>query len=134
MPLYRLILYFHRASAQTNLFMLYQSGQPYYLWTIQTSKTTNNMATKTTFDFNNENITSGFQKVFTTIQDSKISVSSKSGKQWINIPLIFALVIAIIFPFIAILAVALVLLSIIKITVEREIKETKDPNKMIEIK
>ncbi|WP_164112118.1 MULTISPECIES: DUF4342 domain-containing protein [Sphingobacterium] len=92
------------------------------------------MATKTTFDFNNENITSGFQKVFTTIQDSKISVSSKSGKQWINIPLIFALVIAIIFPFIAILAVALVLLSIIKITVEREIKETKDPNKMIEIK
>lgn len=92
------------------------------------------MATKTTFDFNNENITNGVQKVFTTIQDSKVSITSKSGKQWINMPLIFVLVIAIIFPFIAVIAVALVLLSIIKITIEREIKETKDPNRIIEIK
>lgn len=92
------------------------------------------MATKTTFDFNNENITNGFQKVFKIIQDSKISVFSKSGKQWISIPLIFALVIGIIFPFIAVIAVALVLLSMIKISVEREVEKPLDPKKMIEIK
>lgn len=92
------------------------------------------MATKTTFDFNNENITNGFQKVFTTIQDSKVSISSKSGKQWMNIPLFLALIIGIIFPFIAIIAVALVLLSRIKITVEREVKEPINSKKMIDIK
>lgn len=92
------------------------------------------MATKTTFDFNNENITNGFQKVFTIIQDSKVSVASKSGKQWINIPLLFALVIAIIFPFVAIITVALVLLSFIKVSVQREVKEPVSAKKMIEIK
>lgn len=90
------------------------------------------MATKTTFDFNNENITSGFQKVFTAIQDSKVSITSKSGQQWINIPLLFVIVICIIFPFIAIAAVALVLLSLIKISIVREVKEPMDSQKRID--
>lgn len=92
------------------------------------------MATKTTFDFNSENITNGFQKVFNTIQGSKVTVSSDSGKQWISIPLIFALVIGIIFPFLIVITIALILFRVIKVSVVRDIQENIDKKKVIEIK
>ena len=92
------------------------------------------MATKTTFDFNNENITNGVQNIFKVIQESKLTVSSNEGKQWLSIPLIFGLLIGIIFPFIAIIAVALILLRVIKVTVEREIQDNINGQKALDSK
>ncbi|MFD2554990.1 DUF4342 domain-containing protein [Sphingobacterium tabacisoli] len=92
------------------------------------------MATKTTFDFNNENITSGVQNIFKAVQDSKLTVSSSEGKQWLSIPLIFGLLIGIIFPFVAVIIVALVLLRVIKVTVEREIQDSINGQKAIDSK
>lgn len=92
------------------------------------------MATKTTFDFNSETITNGFQKAFKAIQESKVSVISKTGKTWVNIPLLFALVIAIIFPFVTIATVILVVLSVIKIAIEREVEDSTNQQKTIELK
>ncbi len=92
------------------------------------------MATKTTFDFNNENITSGVQHIFKAVQESKLTVSSNEGKQWLSIPLILALLIGIIFPFLAIIAVALILLRVIKITVEREIQDKINGQKALDSK
>ncbi|ERJ57264.1 hypothetical protein [Sphingobacterium paucimobilis] len=92
------------------------------------------MATKTTFDFNNENITSGVQKIFYSIQESKVTVSSVSGKEWLTIPLIFALLIGLIFPFVAIIALGLILLRIIKVSIVREVQNRIDTQKTIDSK
>lgn len=92
------------------------------------------MATKTTFDFNSKTITNSFQKVFNILQDSRLGVYASTGKQWMNVPVLFALVIGIIFPFIVIATVILVLFSVIKITISRETGATQRPKNIIEIK
>jgi len=91
------------------------------------------MATKTTFSMNSENSSNGFQKVVDYIQASKLKVTSKSGKEYINLPLLFALVIAVVFPLVIVLAVALSLFAGINIIIEREVNRTATENKRIDI-
>lgn len=90
------------------------------------------MANKTTFEFNGDNINNGFQKIGNIIQKSRVKVSSKNGKTYMNIPFIAALVIAFVIPFIAIVAVILGLLSIIQISIEREVVVVNDQQKLID--
>ncbi|MEJ5056347.1 hypothetical protein [Sphingobacterium sp. MYb382] len=80
------------------------------------------MKTKTTFTLDNKNLTNGFQRIFDWIQESKLSVTSPKGKEYIKMPFVFALVIAIVFPFITVAAVILSLSNIIKISIEREVQ------------
>ncbi len=91
------------------------------------------MATKTTFSMNSENSSNGFQKVFDYIQASKLKVTSKSGKEYVNLPLLFAVVIAIIFPLVIVLAVALSLFAGINIIIEREVNRVSPDHKRIDI-
>lgn len=81
------------------------------------------MKTKTTFTLDNENLTNGFQRVFNWLQESKVNVSSPKGKEYVKMPVLFAVIIAIIFPFIPVAAVILTLVNIIKISVEREVQD-----------
>lgn len=79
------------------------------------------MSTKTTFTMNSETISNGFQKFFSAIQESKLKISSKKGTEYINLPLIFALIIAIVFP---LSLVGLVICSLLlSVSIEREIKD-----------
>lgn len=86
------------------------------------------MKTKQTYEVNSETVTSVFDKIFTWIQNTKVSISSKNGKNYVRLPFIFALVIAIIFPFIIIIGLIAGLAFGLNISFEREVKskENKD--------
>lgn len=93
------------------------------------------MKTTSTFNIDGENITKGFQKLFMNIQDSNLKIATRSNKNLIDIPLIFGLVAAIIFPFITIVAVLMSIISFIKISIERKSSvDISEKNKMIELK
>lgn len=89
------------------------------------------MSTKKTFNMDSENLTNGFQKAFDAIQESTVRITAKSGKEYFSLPLLFAIVIGIIFPLSLIIAVLLTLTSFIKIAVEREVKDTDSGIKVI---
>lgn len=89
------------------------------------------MKTKTTFTLDNENLTNGFQKVFNWIQESKVSVASPKGNEYLKTPLLLALVAALIFPLLPIAAILLTLTKLIKISIEQEVNEKKDDVKKL---
>lgn len=91
------------------------------------------MTTKTTFDINSENITNGFQKVFTAIQDSRFKMAYKSGNTIVDIPLLFAILLAVIFPFMVIVAIVLTVVSSMKISIERKVNTPQNGRKMIDL-
>lgn len=86
------------------------------------------MKTKQTYKVNSETVTSVFDKAFKWIQNTKVSISSKSGKDYMRLPFIIAFVIAIIFPFLIIMGLIAGLAFGLNISFEREIKskENKD--------
>jgi len=89
------------------------------------------MSNRSTFEINTENLGKGLQNIADILQKSRLKISSKSGKTYINIPLIVAVLIAVVFPFTIVLAVILAFLRIANIVIEREVEEQK--NKLIEM-
>lgn len=83
------------------------------------------MKTKQTYNINSETLTKVFDKISLWIQKTKITISSKRNKEYIRLPFIFALAIAIIFPFIIIIGLIVSLTFGLNITFEREINSEK---------
>lgn len=94
------------------------------------------MKTKTTFNLNSENITNAFRNAFKSMEETKLSVRAKTGKEFINLPLLIAIVIAIIVPFAAIVAVILGLAFGVNFSFERSVKASvsKLPGETIQVK
>ncbi|MFD2904131.1 hypothetical protein [Sphingobacterium anhuiense] len=92
------------------------------------------MKTKTIFDINSKTITNGFQKAFDSLKNSKLKVSSSTGKVYLSISLLFAIIIGIIFPVALIVLLAFTIFSKLTISIEQEVKEAMDNNKIIELK
>ncbi|WDF69850.1 hypothetical protein PQ465_05605 [Sphingobacterium oryzagri] len=94
------------------------------------------MKTKTTFNLNNENISNAFQNAFNTIQETKLSVSAKTGREYLSLPLLIAIIIPIVVPFAAIVAVILGLAFGVNFSFQKDVKETtsKMPGDIIDVK
>ncbi|RZF62738.1 DUF4342 domain-containing protein [Sphingobacterium corticibacterium] len=91
------------------------------------------METKKTFTANSDNISDAFQKITDWIQETKVSITSKTGKLYIQLPFIIAFVIAMLVPFALIIGIIFALAFGINITFEREHKkETSIQNNEIE--
>jgi len=84
------------------------------------------METKKTFTLNSDNISNTFQKTIDWIQETKVSITSKTDKVYIKLPFIIAFVIAILVPFALIIGIIFALVFSINITFERlNNKETR---------
>lgn len=94
------------------------------------------MKTKTTFNLNSENISNAFQKAFESVQETKLSISAKTGKEYMSLPLLIAIIIAVIVPFAAVVAVIIGLAFGVNFSFKRNVKETtsKVPGEIIQIK
>ncbi|GHE23104.1 DUF4342 domain-containing protein [Sphingobacterium griseoflavum] len=94
------------------------------------------MKTKTTFNLNSENISNAFQKAFDSIQETKLSIQTKSGKERMSLPLLIAIVIAVVVPFAAVVAVILALAFGISFSFQKNVKEEPNstPGKIIQVK
>lgn len=93
------------------------------------------MKTKTTFNLNSEDVTNGFQKAFDWIQSTKVSIASKSGKEYVNIPLIITIVVALLVPFALIIGLVIGLALSLNISFQREVQDNKTQNdNVIDIK
>ncbi|GEM_PF-193841 len=94
------------------------------------------MKTKTTFNLNSENISNAFQKAFDSIQETKLSINAKSGKEYMNLPLLIAIVIAIVVPFAAVVAVILGLAFGVSFSFQKNVKEapSSTPGDIIQVK
>lgn len=84
------------------------------------------METKKAFTLNSDNISNTFQKTIDWIQETKVSITSKTGKVYIKLPFIIAFVIALLVPFALIVGIIFALAFSINITFERhENKENR---------
>ena len=92
------------------------------------------MATKTTFSINSKTITKAFQDLFDSFKSSRLKVSSKNGQEYLNISLLLAVIIGIIFPVAFIALIILSLIAPIEIAILQEVKEENADQKMIELK
>lgn len=77
------------------------------------------METKKAFTLNSDNISNTFQKTIDWIQETKVSIASKTGKVYIKLPFIIAFVIALLVPFALIVGIIFALIFSINITFER---------------
>ncbi|MGJ1323202.1 hypothetical protein MUK51_07600 [Sphingobacterium faecium] len=91
------------------------------------------MKTKTIFDINSKTISNGFKKAFDCLQSSKLKVSA-NGKVYLQISLLWAIVIGIIFPLALIVLVVLTVFSNLTIAIEQDIKQSNNNHKIIELK
>lgn len=81
------------------------------------------MSTKKTFTVNSDTIRNGFQKFFSIFQGSRLKIMSRTDQEYLNIPLLIAVLIAFIFP---LAIVALLICSLLfQIVIEREIPQTE---------
>ncbi|UPZ35574.1 hypothetical protein MUB18_15850 [Sphingobacterium sp. PCS056] len=92
------------------------------------------MKTKTIFDINSKTISNGFKKAFDCLQSSKLKVSASDGKVYLQISLLWAIVIGIIFPLALIVLVVLTVFSNLTIAIEQDIKQSNNNHKIIELK
>ena len=91
------------------------------------------MKTKTIFDINSKTISNGFKKAFDCLQSSKLKVSA-NGKVYLQISLLWAIVIGIIFPLALVVLVVLTVFSNLTIAIEQDIKQSNNNHKIIELK
>jgi len=91
------------------------------------------MKTKTIFDINSKTISTGFKKAFDCLQSSKLKVSA-NGKVYLQISLLWAIVIGIIFPLALIVLVVLTVFSNLTIAIQQDIKQSNNNHKIIELK
>ena len=82
------------------------------------------MATKRIFSINGGTISNMIKGLFHNINNSRLVATSKSGNNIFNLPLLFMIVIAIVFPITLIAGVILSVIFKSNISVERDI--TKD--------
>ncbi|TDS12432.1 DUF4342 domain-containing protein [Sphingobacterium paludis] len=94
------------------------------------------MKTNNTFNLNSENISNAFQKAFDTTQQTKLCVSAKTGKEYMNLPLLIAVIIAVIVPFAAVVTVVLGLAFGVNFAFQKDSKEaaSKVPGDVIQVK
>ncbi|WP_312791358.1 DUF4342 domain-containing protein [Sphingobacterium sp.] len=92
------------------------------------------MATKTTFSINSKTITKAFQDLFDSFKSSRLRVSSKNGHEYLNISLLLAVIIGIIFPVAFIVLIIISVVSNIEIAILQEEKQEDPTSKMIELK
>ncbi|MEJ5092612.1 hypothetical protein D3C87_1610580 [compost metagenome] len=92
------------------------------------------MKTKTIFDINSKTISNSFKKAFDSLKNSKLKVCATCGKIYLNISLLFAIMIGIIFPVALILLLAFTIFSKLTISIEQEVQQAMDNNKFIELK
>ncbi|WP_293929377.1 DUF4342 domain-containing protein [Sphingobacterium sp. UBA6320] len=92
------------------------------------------MKTKTIFDINSKTISNGFKKALDWLQSSKLKVSASDGKVYLQISLLWAIVIGIIFPLALIVLVVLTVFSNLTIAIEQDIKQSNNNHKIIELK
>lgn len=91
------------------------------------------METKKTFTVNSNSISNAFQKMIDWMQETKVSITAKTGKTYMKFPFIVAFVIAILVPFALVIGVIIALAFGINVTFEREHKkETSIQNNEIE--
>ncbi|MDR2270556.1 MAG: DUF4342 domain-containing protein [Sphingobacterium sp.] len=92
------------------------------------------MATKTTFSINSKTITKAFQDLFDSFKSSRLKVSSKNGQEYLNISLLFAVIIGIIFPVAFVILIILTLVCSLQLAILQEDKQEGQKQKMIELK
>lgn len=92
------------------------------------------MATKTTYSINSRTITKAFQDLFNSFKSSRVKVSSKNGQEYLNISLLLAVIIGMVFPVAVIVLLVLTLVSSIQIAILQRENETAEKQKMIELK
>ena len=83
------------------------------------------METKNTYTANSRTSNNPFQDMINWIQDTKVTVKSKTGKTYLQLPFIIALVIALLVPFALIVGIIVALGLGINITFERMEKDGK---------
>ncbi|PRD57200.1 hypothetical protein [Sphingobacterium gobiense] len=83
------------------------------------------METKKTYTLNSGSISDAFQKIIDWFQENKVSVTSKTGKEYIKLPFIIAFIVAILVPFALVIGIILALAFDINITFERISKKEK---------
>lgn len=92
------------------------------------------MATKKTYSINSRTITKAFQDLFNSFKSSRVKVSSKNGQEYLNISLLLAVIIGMIFPVAVIVLLVLTMVSSIQIAILQRENETAEKQKMIELK
>jgi hypothetical protein len=92
------------------------------------------MKTKTIFDINSKTISNGFKKALDWLQSSKLKVSASDGKVYLQISLLWAIIIGIIFPLALIVLVVLTVFSNLTIAIEQDIKQNNNNHKIMELK
>ncbi|UZJ64738.1 DUF4342 domain-containing protein [Sphingobacterium sp. KU25419] len=92
------------------------------------------MNTKTIFDINSKTISNGVKKALDWLQSSKLKVSAHDGKVYLQISLLWAIVIGIIFPLALIVLVVLTVFSNLTIAIEQDIKQSNNNHKIMELK
>lgn len=78
-------------------------------------------------------ITSGFERALKWLQESSVSVTSKTGREHVKLPAIFALVIIVIIPFIILGAVLANVAFGMNFAIVRDNKEDKKGNDILRI-
>ena len=92
------------------------------------------MATKTTFSINSKTITKAFQDLFDSFKSSRLKVSSKNGKEYLNISLLLAVIIGVIFPVAFVVLIILTLVCSLQLAILQEDKQEEQNQKIIELK
>ncbi|WP_133166286.1 hypothetical protein [Sphingobacterium haloxyli] len=83
------------------------------------------METKKTYSLNSGSISDTFQKIVDWIQENEVSVTSKTGKEYVRLPFVVAFIVAILVPFALVIGIILALAFGINITFERIGKKEK---------
>lgn len=81
------------------------------------------MTTKRIFSINGSSINNLFTSLFSGIRKSRFVASSKSGSSILNLPLVFVIILAILFPVTIIIAVIASIVFHINIAIEKESTE-----------
>ncbi len=81
------------------------------------------MKNTSTFNINVQSISEGISNIFNKIQKTNVKIVSKAKKQYISLPLIIAIIITCILPFIVITGVIIMLILDSDIVFERQMEE-----------
>ena len=92
------------------------------------------MKTKTIFDINSKTISNGFQKAFDALRSSKLKVLASTGKVYLHISLLWAIVIGIIFPVSLIGLLVLTVCLKLTLSIEQDVQQPTGSNRIIELK
>ncbi|MEZ0450649.1 DUF4342 domain-containing protein [Sphingobacterium thalpophilum] len=91
------------------------------------------MTTKTTFSINGKTITKAFQDLFESFRHARLKVSSKADQEYINISLLLAVIIGLIFPVAFVVLIILTLVCNLQVAILQEEKQNAAKQKLIEL-